>query len=116
MYRQGSSIVLEPHSSSSSCKYQFLVTRNPSLLQPDPQAAAAAAAAAARARGGVGGGAARSSSKGGSWWVSAGALFAAVSAVMALAICYMSSQLWARYKVSCCFQKGLVQLSSCVPS
>lgn len=90
LYRQGGSIILQ---SSSRCGYQFLVTRNPALLQPEPSKAAGSAgynalhAQSSRHR--------RSSS----WWVSAGALFAGVSAVLALAICYMSAQLWHRYRV-----------------
>lgn len=74
---------------------QFLVTRNPSFLQPDPAVAAqqqqGARDSMRRSR--------RNSSKGAGWWVSAGALFAGVSAVLALAVCYMSAQIWSRYKV-----------------
>jgi hypothetical protein len=94
--RQGSSIMLQP---SSSCSFQFLVTRNPTLLQADPQAAARAESAV---------GASRRHSSSSSWWVSLGALFAGVSAVLALVICYMSAQLWARYKVSTGPDRGLL--------
>lgn len=85
LYRQDCSIILRP---SSSCEYQFMVTRNPSFLQPDPQLAAEPGVRGPRKR-----------SKSSSWWVSAGALFAGVSAVLALAVCYMSSSIWSRYKV-----------------
>jgi hypothetical protein len=92
--RQGSSIMLQP---SSSCSFQYMVTRNPTLLQVDPQAAARAESAVGASRRHSN---SRSSGSSSSWWVSLGALFAGVSAVLALGICYMSSQLWARYKVS----------------
>jgi hypothetical protein len=88
LYRQASSIVLQP---SSSCGYQFLVTRNPRLLQPEPDKAAGAGVGAMQPR------SRRGHDR--SWWVSAGALFAGVSAVLALVICYMSTQLWNRYRV-----------------
>jgi hypothetical protein len=77
---------------------QFLVTRNPSFLQPD---AAVAAQQQQGARDSMRRSRHSSSSniKGAGWWVSAGALFAGVSAVLALAVCYMSAQIWSRYKV-----------------
>jgi hypothetical protein len=90
MYREKRSIVLQP---SSSCGYQFMVTRNPSLLQPDPHLAAQAGPRQGRAH----------SKMSRSWWVSAGALsqqVAGVLAVLALAVCCMSAQSWSGYKVS----------------
>lgn len=88
LYRQASSVILQP---SSICGYQFLVTRNPRLLQPEPDKASGGGVGAMQPR------SRRSHDR--SWWVSAGALFAGVSAVLALVICYMSTQLWNRYRV-----------------
>jgi len=88
LFRHDGSVILQ---SNSRCSYQFLVTRNPGLLYKQPQQQGLQHGASSGGEG--------SSHKGSSWWISAGALFAGVSAVLALAICFMSAQLWARYKV-----------------